>query len=165
MPGWHSTIYPPYFVAGAIYYGFAMVLTLTIPLRALYGLQDFITDKHLENMAKVMLATGLMVAYGYLMEVFTAFYSAETYEIFLMRNRATGPYAPMYWSLWVCNILLPQALWFRKVRQSPVPLWVVSIIINTGMWLERYIIVVVSLHRDYLPSSWGIYSGTFWDWS
>ncbi len=165
VPGWHTTIFPPYFVAGAIYSGFAMVLTLTIPLRALYGLQDFITERHLVNMAKVMLATGLMVAYGYLMEVFTAFYSAESYEIFLMRNRATGPYAPMYWALWICNILLPQSLWFRKVRHSPVLLWVVAMIINTGMWLERYIIVVVSLHRDYLPSSWGMYSGTFWDWT
>src|SRR5207249_9133976 len=122
VPGWHTTIFPPYFVAGAIYSGFAMVLTLTIPLRVVYGLQDFITAKHLDNMAKVMLATGLIVAYGYLMEVFTAFYSAESYELFLIRNRATGPYASMYWALWTCNVIIPQLLWFKRVRQSPAAL-------------------------------------------
>src|SRR5436309_53709 len=114
VPGWHTTIFPPYFVAGAIYSGFAMVLTLTIPLRVVYGLQDFITDKHLDNMAKVMLATGLFVAYGYLMEVFMAFYSASKYEQFLALNRAFGPYAPFYWALLVCNVMAPQVLWFKR---------------------------------------------------
>jgi Ni/Fe-hydrogenase subunit HybB-like protein len=165
IPGWHTTIFPPYFVAGAIYSGFAMVLTLTIPLRRVYGLEDFITTRHLENMAKVMLATGLMVAYGYLMEVFTAFYSAESYELFLMRNRATGPYAGMYWALWTCNVVIPQLLWVKKVRQNPAMLFVLSIVINIGMWLERYVIIVISLHRDFLPSSWGMYRGSPWDWS
>jgi Ni/Fe-hydrogenase subunit HybB-like protein len=165
VPGWHTTIFPPYFVAGAIYSGFAMVLSLTIPLRAVYGLQDFITDKHLDNMAKVMLATGLMVAYGYLMEVFTAFYSAESYERFLIKNRATGPYASMYWALWTCNVIIPQLLWFKRVRQHPVALFFLAAIINIGMWLERYVIIVISLSRDYLPSSWGMYQGTAWDWS
>jgi len=165
VPGWHTTIFPPYFVAGAIYSGFAMVLSLTIPLRAVYGLQDFITDKHLDNMAKVMLATGLMVAYGYLMEVFTAFYSAEDYELFLMKNRATGPYATTYWALWTCNVIIPQLLWFKRIRQSPVALFLLAGIINIGMWLERYVIIVISLSRDYLPSSWGMYQGTIWDWS
>jgi Ni/Fe-hydrogenase subunit HybB-like protein len=165
IPGWHATIFPPYFVAGAIYSGFAMVLTLTIPLRAWYGLQDFITDKHLENMAKVMLATGLMVAYGYGMEIFTAYYSAETYEEFLAKNRFAGPYFVQYWSLIACNVLTPQVLWFKRVRRNPAMLWVVALIVNVGMWLERYVIIVVSLHRDFVPSSWGMYSGTGWDWS
>jgi len=165
VPGWHTTIFPPYFVAGAIYSGFAMVLSLTIPLRAVYGLQDFITDKHLDNMAKVMLATGLMVAYGYLMEVFTAFYSAERYEMFLIKNRATGPYASTYWALWTCNVIIPQLLWFKRVRQSPLALFLLAGIINIGMWLERYVIIVISLSRDYLPSAWGMYQGTQWDWS
>lgn len=165
VPGWHTTIFPPYFVAGAIYSGFAMVLTLTIPLRAWYGLKDFITDKHLENMAKVMLATGLMVAYGYGAEIFTAFYSAESYEIFLAHNRFAGPYAVQYWSLIACNVLTPQLLWFRSIRTSAALLWIISLIVNLGMWLERYVIIVVSLSRDFVPSSWGMYSGTAWDWS
>jgi molybdopterin-containing oxidoreductase family membrane subunit len=164
VPGWHTTIFPPYFVAGAIYSGFAMVLTLAIPIRALYGLEDFITIKHLENMAKVMLATGLMVAYGYLMEVFTAYYSGNPFEAFLMRNRYAGPYAPMYWSLIVCNVLTPQFLWLKACRTNPLALFLVSLVVNVGMWLERYVIVVISLHRDFLPSSWGMYSGTVWDW-
>src|SRR4051794_2173693 len=165
VPGWHATIFPPYFVAGAIYAGFAMVLTLTIPLRALYGLKDFITAKHLENMAKVMLATGLMVAYGYAMEAFTAFYSAERYELYVTRNRMMGPYAAVYWSLIVCNIIAPQAVWFKWVRGSPLALFVVAMFVNVGMWLERYVIVVTSLHRDFDPSSWGNYSGTVWDYA
>jgi molybdopterin-containing oxidoreductase family membrane subunit len=165
IPGWHTTIFPPYFVAGAIYAGFAMVLTLTIPLRALYGLKDFITAKHLDNMAKVMLSTGLMVAYGYAMEAFCSFYSAERYEIYMTRNRMMGPYAPVYCSLILCNILVPQSLWFRRVRSSPFLLFVVAMFINVGMWLERYVIVVTSLHRDFDPSSWGNYSGTFWDYA
>jgi Ni/Fe-hydrogenase subunit HybB-like protein len=165
LPGWHTTIFPPYFVAGAIYSGFAMVLTLAIPIRAVYGLEDFITMRHLQNMAKVMLVTGLIVAYGYLTEAFIAWYSADTYEGFVPINRMTGPYAMAYWSLILCNIVVPQALWFKRVRTNVVALFVISIIVNVGMWLERFVIIVTSLHRDFLPSSWGMYSPTFWDWS
>ncbi|MGH8005735.1 MAG: NrfD/PsrC family molybdoenzyme membrane anchor subunit, partial [Candidatus Binatia bacterium] len=165
IPGWHSTIFPPYFVAGAIYSGFAMVLTLAIPLRAVYGLEDFITMRHLQNMAKILLVTGLIVAYGYLMEGFMAWYGGNRYEGFMMLNRMSGPYAPMFWALILCNILTPQLLWFRRVRTSVPTLFVIAIIVNIGMWLERYIIVVTSLHRDFLPSSWGMYSGTVWDWT
>ena len=165
IPGWHTTIFPPYFVAGAIYSGFAMVLTLSIPLRKLYELEDFITLRHLENMAKVLIATGLIVAYGYAAEAFMAWYSGNPFEKFLVLNRAFGPYWPAYWALILCNILIPQALWFRKVRTTPIALWMVAIVINIGMWLERYVIVVVSLHRDFVPSSWGTYHGTRWDWA
>ncbi len=163
VPGWHSTIFPPYFVAGAIYSGFAMVLTLTLPLRKLFGLEDFITTKHLENMAKVMLATGLVVVYGYLMEGFTSWYSGNVYERYMMWNRLTGPYRYHFWSLLATNCVVPQLLWIRRVRRSPVLLFLVAIFINVGMWLERFVIVVTSLHRDFLPSSWGMYSGTIWD--
>ena len=163
IPGWHTTIFPPYFVAGAIYAGFAMVLTLMIPLRALYGLQDFITERHLDNMGKVMLVAGLIVAYGYFMEQFMAWYSASQYEIFLMQNRMSGPYGMFYWALILCNILVPQILWSRRVRLSTFWLFVVSMFINVGMWLERFIIVVGSLHRDYMPSSWDMYYPTIWD--
>ena len=165
IPGWHNTLFPPYFVAGAIYSGFAMVLTLAIPLRAAYGLKDFITDRHLDNMAKVMLATSLMVSYGYVMEVFFGFYSANTYEEYLTRNRMIGPYAPAFWSLILCNVLIPQALWSARVRSSPVLLFFISIIVNIGMWLERFVIIVISLHRDFLPSSWAMYYPTKWDFS
>jgi molybdopterin-containing oxidoreductase family membrane subunit len=163
LPGWHSTIFPPYFVAGAIYSGFAMVMTLAIPLRKLFGLQDFITMRHLQNMAKVMLATGLVVGYGYGVEIFTAWYSGSQYERFMVANRAVGPYAPYFWALIACNVIIPQALWFRGVRNSVPALFTISIIVNVGMWLERFIIVVTSLHRDFLPSSWGMYHGTKWD--
>jgi Ni/Fe-hydrogenase subunit HybB-like protein len=165
VPGWHTTIFPPYFVAGAIYSGFAMVLTLVIPIRALYGLHDFITARHLRNMAKITLATGLIVAYGYLMEAFVAWYSASTYERFMMYNRMTGPYALSYWALILFNVLIPQLLWFRKIRDHVVALFVIAVVINIGMWLERYVIIVTSLHRDFLPSSWNLYSGTIWDYS
>jgi molybdopterin-containing oxidoreductase family membrane subunit len=163
VPGWHATIFPPYFVAGAIYAGFAMVLTLAIPLRRLYGLQDFITARHLQNMAKVMLATGLIVAYGYMVEAFMAWYSGNPYEKYMIWNRMTGPYAPMYWALIFCNVLAIQTLWFKRVRSSTVALFAISMIVSVGMWLERYVIIVTSLHRDFLPSSWGMYSGTIWD--
>jgi molybdopterin-containing oxidoreductase family membrane subunit len=165
VPGWHSTVFPPYFVAGAIYSGFAMVLTIAIPLRAAYKLHDFITDRHLENMAKVMLASGLIVAYGYLTETFTAWYSGHDVEHYLIENRAIGPYGFLYWMLLACNIVIPQALWFAGVRRNAYWLFALALVINVGMWLERFIIVVVSLHRDYLPSSWDIYVPTFWDWS
>jgi molybdopterin-containing oxidoreductase family membrane subunit len=165
LPGWHSTIFPPYFVAGAIYAGFAMVLTLAIPLRAAYRLEDLITMHHLDNMAKVMLTTGLFVFYGYVMEAFFAWYSANPNEAYMMSNRATGPYAPMYWLLLICNGLVPQLLWSPRLRASVPLLFVISLVVSLGMWLERYIIVVTSLHRDFLPSSWGMYSGTIWDWA
>ena len=165
LPGWHTTIFPPYFVAGAIYSGFAMVLTLAIPIRAVYGLEDFITMRHLQNMATVMLVTGLIVAYGYLTEAFVAWYSADKFEMYVPVNRFTGAYAPFYWALILCNIVIPQALWFRRVRNSVPWLFVIAIIVNIGMWLERFVIVVTSLHRDFLPSAWGNYLPTFWDWS
>jgi Ni/Fe-hydrogenase subunit HybB-like protein len=165
VPGWHTTIFPPYFVAGAIYSGFAMVLTLAIPIRALYGLEDFITMRHLQNMAKVMLVTGLIVAYGYMTEAFIAWYSGDKFEGFMIYNRLTGPYWPVYATLLFCNILVPQSLWFRRVRSSPPILFAVAIVVNIGMWLERFIIVVTSLHRDFLPTAWGNYTPTVWDWA
>jgi len=165
IPGWHATVFPPYFVAGAIYAGFAMVMTLAIPIRAIYKLEDFITMRHLRNMAMVMLATGLIVTYGYLMEIFMAWYGGNTAEMYMITNRMVGPYAPMYWALIFCNVLVPQALWFRRVRGNVKGLFVVAMAVNIGMWLERFIIVITSLHRDYLPSSWGMYSPTIWDWS
>lgn len=164
VPGWHATIFPPYFVAGAVFAGFAMVLTLGLPIRAIYGLHDFITDRHLNNMAKVMLATGLIVAYGYLMEQFYAWYSASPYEGYMMENRTWGPYSLQYWALILCNIAVPQLLWIKWVRLNPIMLFIISMFINVGMWLERFIIVVTSLHRDYLPSSWDMYHSTPWDW-
>jgi Ni/Fe-hydrogenase subunit HybB-like protein len=145
IPGWHATVFPPYFVAGAIFSGFAMVLTLCIPLRALFRLQDFITQWHLDNMAKVMLAAGLIVAYGYTMELFAAWYSGEIYEVAMVLNRFFGPYAFLYWMLWITNIIIPQLLWFPAVRANTIALFVLSIIINIGMWLERFVIVVTRL--------------------
>ncbi len=165
LPGWHTTIFPPYFVAGAIYSGFAMVLTLAIPMRAIYGLEDFITSRHLQNMAKVMLLTGLIVAYGYGVEAFIAWYGGNYYEGFMMLNRINGPYWPQYWALIFCNVIFPQLLWFKKVRMNVPLLFVISIVVNIGMWLERFVIIVLSLHRDFLPSSWGMFRPTIWDWS
>ena len=163
LPGWHSTIFPPYFVAGAIYSGFAMVLVLAIPLRAMYGLQDLITTRHLDNMAKVMLATGEIVAYSYVFEAFISWYSGDKFEMYAMWNRMTGPYAVTYWILITCNLVIPQVLWFKKLRVSEFWLFVIAVDVLVGMWLERYVIIVVSLHRDFLPSSWGMYAPTFWD--
>ncbi|HEY2798910.1 MAG TPA: NrfD/PsrC family molybdoenzyme membrane anchor subunit [Thermoanaerobaculia bacterium] len=165
IPGWHATIFPPYFVAGAIFDGFAMVLTLAIPLRAVYGLEGFITLRHLQNMAKIMLATGLIVGYGYLIEAFMGWYSGNVFEQYSVWNRLTGPYRHYYWALMACNIVTPQLLWFKRVRSTPAILWCIAMVVNAGMWLERFVIVVTSLHRDFLPSSWGMYAGTFWDWS
>jgi molybdopterin-containing oxidoreductase family membrane subunit len=165
LAGWHTTIFPPYFVAGAIYSGFAMVMTLAIPIRKFYNLEDFITMRHLGNMAKVMLATGLIVAYGYMMETFMAFYSGNQFDRFAIINRMTGPYAFFYWMLIACNIVIPQVMWSRKVRNNVAILFVISLIVNVGMWLERFVIVVISLHRDFLPSSWGMYYPTRWDWA
>ncbi len=164
VPGWHSTIFPPYFVAGAIYSGFAMVLTLAIPLRHYYHLEDFVTSRHLDNMAKMLLATGLIVAYGYMMETFMAFYGGNQYDKFMMLNRMTGPYAPVYWALIACNIAIPLTLlWSARIRRNVKALFVLSLIVQTGMWLERFIIVVTSLHRDFVPSAWGMYYPTKWD--
>ena len=165
VPGWHTTIFPPYFVAGAIYSGFAMVMTLAIPIRKYYELEDFITMRHLDNMAKVMLATGLIVAYGYMIETFMAFYSGNQFDRYAIINRMTGPYAILYWSLIPCNIVIPQMLWSRRVRRNIPMLFVLSLIINVGMWLERFVIVVISLSRDFIPSAWGMYYPTRWDWA
>jgi Ni/Fe-hydrogenase subunit HybB-like protein len=165
VPGWHTTIFPPYFVAGAVYSGFAMVLTLVIPTRKIFHLENFVTTRHLDYMGRVMLATGLIVGYGYAMEAFMAYYSGNQFESFVTLNRMFGPYAPGYWLLITCNIVIVQSLWSKKVRTNPVPLFIVSIFVNIGMWLERFIIVVTSLHRDFLPSSWGMYYPTFWDWA
>ena len=165
LPGWHATVFPPYFVAGAVFAGFAMVMLIAIPLRRFYGLQDFVTMRHFDYMGRIMLATGLFVAYGYMTETFMAWYSGSTYESYMIYNRFFGPYAPLYWSLIFCNVISIQALWFQRVRQSLTALFVISIIVSIGMWLERFIIVPVSLSRDFLPSSWGMYYPTFWDWS
>lgn len=165
VPGWHTTFSPPFFVAGAIFSGFAMVMTLMIPLRAAYRLEDFVTLRHLENMAKVILATGSMMAYGYAMEVFFAYYSGNSFERYMTLNRALGPYAWSYWLLVTCNVLTPQLFWFQSLRQSIPVLFVVSLLVNVGMWLERFVIVVISLHRDFLPSSWRMYYPTVWDFT
>ncbi|MBI4788460.1 MAG: polysulfide reductase NrfD [Chloroflexi bacterium] len=163
VPGWHSTIFPPYFVAGALYSGFAMVLTIAIPLRKFYHLEDFVTMRHLNNMARLMLASGLVVAYGYVMENFMAWYSGGIFEQYTMSNRAFGTYAPWFWVLLAFNVAIPQLLWLRRVRANILLLFVISLIINTGMWIERFVIVVQSLSRDFLPSAWGLYSPTIWD--
>lgn len=165
IPGWHSTIFPPYFVAGAIFAGFAMLLTLAIPVRALYGLKEFITTRHLDNMAKILLAMGLLVAYGYVMEAFMAWYGGSPYEQQMVLNRIRGPDSPLFWALMVFNVVLVQPLWSGRVRRNLVALFSIAMSVNIGMWLERYIIVVTSLHRDFLPSSWGMFSGTLWDWA
>ena len=165
IPGWHATIFPPYFVAGAIFAGFAMVITLAVPLRAIFRLNDFITLRHIQNMAKVMLATGLIVVYGYMMEFFIAWYSGNQFEQFMIVNRITGPYRNHWYALILCNALIPQLLWIRPLRSRPALIWIIAMFVNVGMWLERFIIVVTSLHRDFLPSAWGMYSGTVWDWA
>jgi Ni/Fe-hydrogenase subunit HybB-like protein len=165
VPGWHTTIFPPYFVAGAIYSGFAMVLVLAIPIRKYYDVGDFITERHLENSAMVMLATGLIVAYGYAFEAFMNWYGGNPYEGFLRWNRFHGPYAGYYLALLFFNIVLPQILWIKKFRTNPIWLFLISLDVLVGMWLERFIIVVVSLHRDFLTSSWGMYYPTRWDWA
>jgi Ni/Fe-hydrogenase subunit HybB-like protein len=166
LPGWHATIFPPYFVAGAVFSGFAMVITLIIPARKYLKLRDVITDRHLENMAKVILATGLIVSYGYMMEHFIAWYSGSEYEIWTFYvNRATGPYAGVYWLMIACNVITPNIFWFKKCRTSIPILWVASIVVNIGMWCERFIIIVTSLTQDFLPSSWDVFTPTWVDWS
>ncbi len=165
IPGWHTTIFPPYFVAGAVFSGFAMVMTIAIPLRAAFRLEGLITMLHFSNMAKVILATGLIVAYGYGIEFFIAWYSGNQFEGFAMINRALGPYAPAFWTMIGANVVVPQLLWSRRVRSNLVLLFVISLIVNVGMWFERFVIVVTSLHRDFVPAAWDIYVPTFWDWS
>lgn len=165
VPGWHSTFFPPYFVAGAIYSGFAMVLVLAIPLRTVYGLQGLITQRHLENSAKVMLATGLIVSYAYILETFMAWYSGNPYESSAIWHRMTGPYMVVYWGLIFCNIVMVQTLWFKRVRSSPPILFFVSMVVLVGMWLERYVIIVSSLAQDFVPSAWRNFQATRWDWA
>jgi len=162
VPGWHTTIFPPYFVAGAIFSGFAMVMTLGIITRKVFHLEHFITNQHLEKMNKIMLLTGMMVGYSYGCEFFIAWYSGNAYEQFTFINRAFGPYAWAYWIMISCNVLIPQMFWFKKLRTSIPVMFVASIFINIGMWFERFVIVM-SLARDYLPSSWDYYSPTTWD--
>ncbi len=164
IPGWHTSIFPPYFVAGAIFSGFAMVLVLAIPIRKVYGLEDFITMKHLDNSAKVMLATGLMVAYGYTIETFIGWYGNDKYDMGMLWDRMFGNYGLGYGLLILCNVLIPQVLWSRRVRASTTWLWCISIVVLIGMWLERFIIIVQSLHHDFLPSSWAMYYPTRYDY-
>src|SRR6201986_2737704 len=165
MAGWHTTIFPPYFVAGAVYSGFAMVITLAVPIRRFYHLEDLITIRHIDNMAKVMLTTGLIVAYGYSMEAFMAWYSASHWEFFMFWNRMFGPMGWSYWVLITCNLAIPlTTLWSRRLRTSIPYMFFISIVVNTGLWFERFVIVVTSLTRDFLPSSWGTYRATKWDY-
>ncbi len=163
LPGWHTTIFPPYFVAGAIFSGFAMVMTLAIVVRKIFNVEDLITVRHLERMNKIMLLTGMMVGYAYSMEFFIAWYSGNIYEQFVFINRATGPYAWGYWTMVSCNVIVPQIFWFKKLRNSIPVMFVASILINVGMWFERFVIVVSSLANDFLPSSWDYFSPSFWD--
>ena len=163
VPGWHSTIFPPYFVAGAIYSGFAMVLNLMIPIRRIYGLQNLITERTLNNMACVMLATGWMVIYGYIMEAFMAWYSGDVFERAVMYDRAFGPYGWIFWILMTLNCVLPQLLWSRRVRTNDIALFLVALSVNIGMWVERFVIVVQSLSHDFVPSNWELYRPTIWD--
>jgi len=164
-PGWHSTIFPPYFVAGALFSGFAMALTIAVPMRRVFRLQAFITERHLDNMAKLMLVCCLVVTYSYLTEIFMAYYSGDPFAIAMTRNRMHGPYAPVYWAVILCNVAIPQALWWAGVRARPAALFAIAIVVNTGMWLERFMIIVSSLNRDFLPSSWHVYVPTFWDFA
>ncbi len=165
LPGWHTTIFPPYFVAGAIFSGFAMVLTLLIIARKAMHLEHYITLGHLDVMARVMMATGLMVGLAYGTEFFMAWYSGNPYEQFVFVNRAFGPYGWAYWIMVSCNVFIPQVVWFKKVRSTPWMLWILSIFVNIGMWFERFVIIVTSLHRDFLPSSWAMYTPTGVEWA
>ena len=160
VPGWHTTIFPPYFVAGAVFSGFGMVLTLMIPMRTLFKLEDIITVRHLEYMCKVIIATGSIVGYAYAMEFFIAWYGGNPYELYAFKNRAAGPYWWAYWIMISCNVICPQLFWFKWCRTKVWFIFIISIFINIGMWFERFVIVVVSLHRDFLSSSWGYYSPT-----
>ena len=163
IPGWHTTIFPPYFVAGAIFSGFGMVMTLALIARKIFKLEDIITIGHLEKMNKVMLVTGSMVGYAYISEFFMAWYSGNIYEAFTFVNRAFGNYAWAYWIMFLCNVVTPQLFWFKKIRTSIPVMFVLSIFVNIGMWFERFVITVTSLSRDFLPSSWGYYAPSKWD--
>jgi len=163
VPGWHSTIFPPYFVAGALYSGFAMALVLAVPLRAAFGLRDFITERHLAKMGTLMLVTGLLVAYSYGVEVFSAYFGGDAHEIAIMEDRYTGAYAPVAWAVILCNVVIPQALWLGWVRRSALALFALGLVVLVGMWLERFLIIVQSLAHDFLPSSWHLFVPTFWD--
>jgi molybdopterin-containing oxidoreductase family membrane subunit len=163
LPGWHTTIFPPYFVAGAVFSGFAMVITLMVIVRKAFGLEHLLTKRHLENMAKIILATGSMVGYAYAMEFFIAWYSGNDYERFCFINRAFGPYKWAYWTMVTCNVISPQLFWFKKIRTSIPAMFVISIFVNIGMWFERFVIIATSLHRDFIPSSWGYFRPTLID--
>jgi molybdopterin-containing oxidoreductase family membrane subunit len=163
LPGWHTTIFPPYFVAGAIFSGFAMVMTLAVPARHLWGLKDLITLRHLENMNKIILVTGSMVGYAYMMEFFIAWYSGSLYESFALVNRAFGWYAWAYWIMVSCNVIVPQIFWFKKARTSIPIMFTASVLVNVGMWFERFVIIITSLAQDFLPSSWGYFKPTWVD--
>lgn len=163
LPGWHTTIFPPYFVAGAVFSGFGMVLTLLVPLRRLLRLEDIITVRHVELMCKVTLATGSIVGYAYGMEFFIAWYSGNEYERYAFINRAFGHYAWGYWTMIICNVVVPQFFWFKKIRQNMLIVFILSIFVNIGMWFERFVIVVISLHRDFLPSNWSWFKPTWVD--
>jgi molybdopterin-containing oxidoreductase family membrane subunit len=163
LPGWHTTIFPPYFVAGAIFSGFAMVLSLMIPVRALFKWEHIITVRHMENMCKIILLTGSLVGYAYAMEFFIAWYGANTYEGYAFTNRAFGPYAWAYWTMVSCNVISPQFFWIKKLRTNAKFIFIITIFVNIGMWFERFVITVTSLHRDFLPSSWDYYKPTVWD--
>jgi len=164
LPGWHTTIFPPYFVAGAIFSGFSMVVTLLVIAREVFNLKDFIRIYHLEQMNKIILLTGMLVGYAYLMELFVAWYSGNPYERFVFANRVGGPFAWSYWIMMTANVISPQVYWFKKLRRSIPVMFVISLIINIGMWFERFTIVVSSLHRDFIPSSWDTYIPTKYDW-
>ncbi len=161
LPGWHTTIFPPYFVAGAIFSGFAMVLTLVLVARWVLNLEHLITLKHIDNMNRILLATGMMVGYAYLMEFFVAMYSGNEYERYVFLNRAFGPYGWAYWTMVFCNVVVPQLFWSRRLRRNVVVTFIASILVNIGMWFERFVIIVTSLHRDFLPSSWDYYAPTW----
>ena len=164
LPGWHTTIFPPYFVAGAIFGGFAMVVLLLIPSRELFpGMKALITKRPLENMAKIILVTGMMVGFAYSMEFFIAWYGGNEYELFCFKNRAVGPYWWAYWTMISCNVLSPQVFWFKAMRTSPIVIFIVSFLVTIGMWFERFVIIVTSLHRTFLPGEWHMFSPTFVD--
>ena len=165
MPGWHTTIFPPYFVIGAIFSGFAMVITLMTFMRGYFGMKSYVTLNHMESMAKILMLTGMLVGFAYSTEFFMAWYSGSEWEGFVFKNRAFGPYGWAYFIMFTCNAIVPQVFWWKKLRRHTWVLFVVSILVNVGMWFERYVIVVTSLHRDYLPSSWGMYALTRWDFA
>jgi Ni/Fe-hydrogenase subunit HybB-like protein len=165
VPGWHTTIFPPYFVAGAIFSGFAMVVTLLVMMREMFGFKNYITLGHLEKMNMIIMATGMMVGYAYICEFFIAWYSGSGFERYVFINRAFGPYWWAYWIMFSCNVFIPQIFWWRKARRSIPIMFVVSLYVNIGMWFERYVITVTSLHRDFVPSSWAMYVPTWYDWA